>query len=65
MSEFGQRVIDYRLKNGVTQEEMAKMCGLSRQTICALEKNPYHQVNILTRHKLEKVLNKTKERDVE
>lgn len=35
------KVPDYRVKLGITQEELASAVGVSRQTIIALEKGNY------------------------
>ncbi len=35
------RVYEYRTRVGVTQEELAKAVGVTRQTIIALEKGNY------------------------
>lgn len=35
------RVREARLNAGLTQEQLAERCGVSRQTIIALEKNGY------------------------
>ncbi len=32
---------DYRLRRGITQEELAKALGVTRQTIIAIEKGKY------------------------
>ena len=56
MNEYKQRVIDYRIKYGITQQEFANKCGLSRQTIVAIERKDHYYVNLVTRHKLEAVL---------
>ncbi len=37
----GNYVQDYRNKNKVTQEELAKAVGVTRQTIIAIEKGNY------------------------
>lgn len=56
MNEYKERVVNYRLKYGLTQKEMADKCGLSRPTIIAIERNDDNYPNVTTRHKLEKVL---------
>ena len=35
------RVKDYRKGRGLTQEDLASMTGVSRQTIISIEKNEY------------------------
>ena len=35
------RVREFREKRGLTQEELAKMVGVTRQTIIAIEKGKY------------------------
>ncbi len=58
MNEFRDRVRSYRLKNGITQQELADRCNLSRQTIVAIENRDHYYVNLITRHKIESVLEK-------
>lgn len=35
------KIRDFRLERGLTQEELAKLVGVSRQTIIAMEKGGY------------------------
>lgn len=37
----GNKIREYRLDRGLTQEELAKLVGVSRQTIIAMEKGGY------------------------
>lgn len=57
MNDLGKMVREYRIKNGITQAEMAQRCGITRVTICTLESGKYHRPNFLTIHKVMKVLN--------
>jgi len=41
---MGYRVKELREEKGLTQEELAKRCGVSRQSISAIEKNKVEQV---------------------
>lgn len=41
---MGYRVKELREAKGLTQEELAKRCGVSRQSISAIEKNKVEQV---------------------
>lgn len=56
MNEYKDAVREYRIKHGITQQEFAKRCGLSRPTIVAIENKDHYYVNLVTRHKLEEVL---------
>lgn len=35
---LADRMMWYRAKNGLTQQELADLCGLSKMTICQIEK---------------------------
>lgn len=59
MDELGKQIYEYRVRNGITQAEMAERCGVTRATICTLESDKYHRPNFMTLHKVEKVLNET------
>lgn len=61
MNEYRDKVMAYRVKCGITQEEFAKRCGISRQTVVAIENREHYSVNLVTRHKLEKVINNEEE----
>ena len=61
MNEFREAVRKYRVKHGISQQEFAKRCGLSRPTIGAIENKEHYYVNLITRHKLEQVLEKEEE----
>lgn len=39
--EISNKVYEYRVLNKLTQEELAKIIGVSRQTIFVMEKNKY------------------------
>lgn len=45
-------IIDYRAKKGITQNEMAKLLGLSRITVASIEQGS--QLSILTKGKVAK-----------
>lgn len=40
-SDISNRVFQFRSKKNITQEELAKAVGVSRQTIIAIEKGNY------------------------
>lgn len=56
MNEYRDRVLRYRLVNGITQKEFAQRCGLSTPTIIMIEKRERYYPNVQTRGKLERVL---------
>lgn len=35
---LAERMMWYRAKNGLTQQDLADLCGLSKMTICQIEK---------------------------
>ena len=35
---LAEKMMWYRAKNGLTQQELADLCGLSKMTICQIEK---------------------------
>ena len=39
---MGKRISDLRKQKGMTQEQLANLCGVSRQTISAIEKGDYN-----------------------
>ena len=41
MGEMKNNIRDRRREKGLSQEELAKRCGVSRQTINAIENNKY------------------------
>lgn len=49
---------EYRIKEGLTQEELAKKSGVSRTTISALENETLEVVTNITLQKLANALNK-------
>lgn len=49
------RIAYYRNKIGITQEELARLVGVSRQTIISLEQNRYNPSLVLA-HKITKIL---------
>lgn len=55
MSELSERIVTYRAKNGVSQTEFAKRCGVSYQTINSIENNRQDPSRI-TQRKIELVL---------
>lgn len=48
-------VQEYRFQAGLTQEDLADMCGVTRQTIIAIEKGNYTP-SVLLALKISKVL---------
>lgn len=48
-------IMDYRAKNGYTQDEMAKQLGISRITLLSIEQGK--QLSVLTRGKVAKFFN--------
>lgn len=59
MTELGKRVHGYRIQHGLTQKEMATLCGLSGPTIIAIESGKYHRPNFKTLKKIFDVLGET------
>ena len=57
MTGLGKKIHAYRVANGLTQEEMAELCGLTRVTICNLEADKYRRPNFKTLKKVYEVLN--------
>lgn len=57
MDSLGKRIREYRVRHGLTQGGMAKLCGLTRATICTLESDRYSRPNFKTLHKVFNVLN--------
>lgn len=55
-SEIVNKVYEYRVLNKLTQEELAKIIGVSRQTIFALEKNKY-MPSLLLAYKIARYFN--------
>lgn len=49
------KIIYYRNKLGITQEELAGKVGVTRQTIISLEQNRYNP-SLLLAHKITKAL---------
>lgn len=49
------KIAFYRNKLGMTQEELARAVGVTRQTIIALEQNRYNP-SLLLAHKITKTL---------
>lgn len=50
------KIQELRKGRKITQEELGKMCGVSRQTIISLENGKYNP-SILLAHKIAKVFN--------
>jgi DNA-binding XRE family transcriptional regulator len=55
MSELQDRIVTYRAKNGISQTEFAKLCGVSYQTINSIE-NGRQDPSRITKKKIELVL---------
>lgn len=49
---------DLRKQNAMTQEELAKICGVSRQTIISLENGKYNP-SIFLAHKIASIFDTT------
>lgn len=60
MSDLGQRMVRYRAKHNLSQEELATMCKLSIMTICNVETNQREPTR-LTVAKIEQVINEQQE----
>lgn len=56
MNEYKERVVEYRRKHKITQDEMAKLCGLSRATINHIETRERYFVQVKTQAKLDMIL---------
>ena len=56
MNEYREKVIEFRKKHNLTQDEMAKRCGLSRATINHIEKRERYFVQVRTQAKLDSIL---------
>ncbi|MEG0309119.1 MAG: helix-turn-helix transcriptional regulator [Clostridium sp.] len=50
------KIQELRKSKKITQEELAQMCGVSRQTIISLENGKYNP-SILLAHKIAKIFN--------
>ena len=61
MKELGKKVHWYRIQHGLTQKEMATLCGLSSPTIIAIESGKYHRPNFRTLQKILSVLEDAKD----
>ena len=56
---MGYRLKEIREKKGITQEELAKASGVSRQTISAIENNDEYQIKTGTLISLARALETT------
>lgn len=59
-NEFGNKILEYRAKERISQGEMARRCGVTVQTLCNVE-NGIQTPSKLTRTKIEMVMNENKE----
>ncbi|MFA6006992.1 MAG: helix-turn-helix transcriptional regulator [Candidatus Paceibacterota bacterium] len=57
------KIAFYRNKLGITQEQLAELVGVSRQTIISLEQNRYNP-SLLLAHKITKALKQGKIEEV-
>jgi putative transcriptional regulator len=57
------KIAFYRKKLNITQEELAELVGVTRQTIIVLEQGRYNP-SLLLAHKITKSLNQKKIEDV-
>lgn len=57
---LGKRLIRFRAENNLSQQKLANMCKISKQTLFMIEK---YEINIspLTREKIELVIGKERE----
>lgn len=61
---LGERMLQYRAKERISQEELARRCGLSLQTVNHIELG-YQSASRLTLAKIEQVLAKGENGNVE
>lgn len=54
------RIKMYREEKGISQTELGKLCGVSRQTISSIERGDYHPSVVLAL-RLAKIFNQTVE----
>ncbi len=61
---MNNKIKELRLERGMTQEELAGGCGVTRQTIIAVEKNKYipslelaFKMSLIFKHPIEKIFN--------
>lgn len=54
---FKNEVLEYRLKNKMTQEKFAERTGISRVTIIGIESGKIKKLNSMTLFKLQKHIN--------
>lgn len=59
MDDLASRIIFYRAKHKMTQEQFAKKCGMSHVTIIRMERG--EPVTRITQARVELVLNRDKE----
>ena len=57
------RIAEYRNKLNITQEKLAELVGVTRQTIISLEQGRYNP-SLLLAHKITKILQKKNIEDV-
>lgn len=57
MSSLQDRMIEYRAKERINQQELADRCGVSKQTIYSIE-NDVQEPSKVTRAKIELVIGK-------
>ncbi|MFA6006983.1 MAG: helix-turn-helix transcriptional regulator [Candidatus Paceibacterota bacterium] len=57
------KIAFYRNKLGITQEQLAELVGVSRQTIISLEQNRYNP-SLLLAHKITKMLKRERIEEV-
>lgn len=59
---LSERMIEYRAKERINQQELADRCGVSKQTIYSIE-NDLQEPSKVTVAKIELVIGKEKEND--
>ena len=57
MSVLADQIVRYRAEHDLNQQEFAEMCGLTKQTIGAIESG-LHGITKLTRAKILRVIEK-------
>jgi DNA-binding XRE family transcriptional regulator len=66
MSYYRDKVIEFRKKRNLTQQELADLCGVCRATISNIENGRYkHAMYVLTQSKIDSVLNEEENKNAE
>lgn len=56
MDELSSKILQYRAKHNISQEEFAKRCKVTKQTIWEIESGKRKHVTALTETKIKNVL---------